>query len=66
MKSHREFVFAVESDTVSFLWHVPISDAERAFEQEHGADALIDRMEAVDLPSVFDEKNRPTMVEKEG
>jgi hypothetical protein len=27
------------------------------------ADALIDRMEAVDLPWVFDENNRPSLVD---
>lgn len=64
IKSHKNFVFEVEGDKVSFLWHIPISDEERAFKQEHGADALIDRMKAVDLPWVFDEMNRPAMVEK--
>lgn len=64
IKSHRNFVFEVEGDKVSFLWHIPISDEERAFKRENGTDALIDRMEAVDLPWVFDEKNRPAMVEK--
>jgi hypothetical protein len=44
-------------------WHIPISDEERAYKQEHGADALIDRMEVVDLPWVFDENNRPSLVE---
>ena len=62
IKSHKNFVFEVEGDKVSFLWHIPISDEERAFKREHGTDALIDRMEAVDLPWVFDEKNRPAMV----
>ena len=62
VRSHREFVFEVEGDRVSFLWHVPISDEERAYKQEHGADALIDRMDAVGLPWVFDENNRPPLV----
>jgi hypothetical protein len=63
IKSHREFMFEVEGDKVSFLWLIPISDAERAFKQQHGTDALIDRMEAVNLPWVFDEKNRTALVE---
>ena len=63
IKSHREFVCEVEDDPVSFLWHIPISDKERAYRQEHGADALIDRLEAVDLPWVFDENNRPSLIE---
>lgn len=62
VRSHREFVFEAEGDRVSFLWHVPISDAEREFKREHGADALIDRMDAVNLPWVFDEANRPPLV----
>ena len=48
---------------MSFLWHVPIPDAERAYNQRHGADSLIDRMEAAELPWVFDESNRPSVVE---
>jgi Suppressor of fused protein (SUFU) len=64
IRSHREFVFEVEGDPVSFLWHVPISDEERAYKQQHGADALIDRMDAVGLPWVFDENNRPSLVEE--
>lgn len=63
IKSHREFVCQVEGDPVSFLWHIPISDKERAYKQEHGADALIDRLEAVNLPWVFDEANRSALVE---
>jgi hypothetical protein len=43
-------------------WQVPISDEQRAYKQEHGTDALIDRMEAVELPWVFDENNRPSLV----
>ena len=63
IKSHKEFEFEVEGDKVSFLWHIPISENERMFKQEHGTDALIDRMESVDLPWVFDEQNRPSLVE---
>jgi hypothetical protein len=63
IKSHRELVCEVEGDPVTFLWHVPINDKERAYKQEHGANALIDRMEAVKLPWVFDEANRPALVE---
>lgn len=49
--------------STKILWHVPISDAERAYKQEHGADALIDRLEAVEPPWVFDEYNRPSLLE---
>jgi hypothetical protein len=60
---HREFSVEIEGDAVSFLWHVPISDEERAFKQERGSDALLDRMDEVKLPWIFDEKNRPSLVE---
>jgi hypothetical protein len=62
IRPHREFEFDVEGDAASFLWHIPISDEERAYKQEHGADALIDRLEAAELPWVFDEENRPSLV----
>lgn len=61
--SHREFVFEVEGDPVQFLWHVPISDKEREFKIKNGSNALIDRMEAVQLPWIFDEKDRPSLVD---
>jgi hypothetical protein len=60
---HREFSFEIDGDQVSFLWHIPISDQEHAFKQAHGADALLDRMGQVRLPWVFEEANRPSMVE---
>jgi hypothetical protein len=63
IEAHQEFQFEVEGDPVSFLWHVPISDEEGAYKQQHGADVLIDHMDAVDLPWVFDEANRPALVE---
>jgi hypothetical protein len=61
--SHRDFVFEVEGDQASLLWHIPISDAELEYKREHGTDALIDRLEAVKLPWIFDESNRPPLVE---
>jgi hypothetical protein len=60
---HREFVCEVEGDPVKLLWHIPISDQERNYKQEHGADALIDRMEAVALPWVFDETNQSDLLD---
>ena len=60
---HQEFTFGIEGDQVSFLWHIPISNQERNFKQEHGADALLDRMEEVGLPWIFEEANRPSLVD---
>jgi hypothetical protein len=62
VNKHREFYFEIDGDPVSFLWHIPISEAERFYKNEHGADALVDRLEAVNLPWVFDEQNRPPLV----
>ncbi|MEZ6043114.1 MAG: suppressor of fused domain protein [Planctomycetaceae bacterium] len=62
IKSHQECFCEIEGDPVSFLWHIPISDKERAYKLEHCADALIDRLEAVQLPWVFDEQNRPDLL----
>jgi Suppressor of fused protein (SUFU) len=63
IKPHRAFRFEVEGDPASFLWHVPISDEELAFKKDRGADDLLDRMSAVKLPWVFDEKNRPSLLQ---
>jgi Suppressor of fused protein (SUFU) len=63
LRPHREVTFDVEGDEVSLLWHVPLSDAERAYHQEHGVDALLDRMQEVELPWVFDEADRPPLVD---
>ena len=63
IQSHRDFTCDFQGDLVSFLWHIPISDKERAYKQEPGADALIDRLEAVDLPWIFDENHRRSLVE---
>jgi suppressor of fused protein SUFU len=60
---HAEFTFEIEGEPVSFLWHIPISDEERAFKQEQGSDAFLDRMPEARLPWIFDEANRPPLVE---
>lgn len=62
LNSHRQFEFSIDGERASFLWHIPISNEERAFKLEHGSDALIDRMEAVDLPWIFDENHRPSLL----
>jgi hypothetical protein len=62
IRSHREFELEVDGDLVSLLWHIPITEEERAYKQEHAANALIERMDAVDLPWVFDEENRPSLM----
>ena len=63
IKSHREFVFEAEGDKVSFLWHIPISVEECGFKREHGAEALVERMGTSNLPWIFDESNRPSLIQ---
>lgn len=63
VRSHRDFSVLVEGEPVTFLWHIPISDQEREFKQRHGANALIDRMQQIRLPWIFDEANRPSLVD---
>jgi hypothetical protein len=60
---HREFGVEIDGDRMSLLWHIPISEEERAFKQQHGSDALLDRMDEVGLPWLFEESNRPSLVE---
>ena len=62
LAGHQEFACDVCGDRVGLLWHIPISEAERAFKREHGSGALLDRMDAVGLSWVFDEGNRPGLV----
>jgi hypothetical protein len=61
-KTHREFTVPIEGEDASFLWHIPISDAEWEYRKEHGVDGLIDRMQEVELPRIFDESERQPMV----
>ena len=63
LRPHREFTVEVDGDEVSFLWHIPISDAERKYRKKHGVDGLIDRMQEVELPWIFDEDDRPSLVD---
>ena len=62
VRQHRDFRFAIEGDEVSFLWHIPISDAEREYKISHGSNGLIDLMEVANLPWIFDENNRPPLL----
>lgn len=59
---HRDFRLTVDGDETSLLWYIPISDAEREYKVEHGPNALIDKLQAVNLPWVFDPDNRPPLV----
>lgn len=62
IRQHRDFRCTVEGDEVSFLWHIPISDAEREYKINHGSNGLIDLMGMNQLPWIFDENNRPPLL----
>lgn len=60
---HQGPFATIGGDAVSFLWHIPITTAELAFKKEHGADAFLHRMQAASLPWLFEETNRPALVD---
>jgi Suppressor of fused protein (SUFU) len=62
LRPHREFTLTVDGDETSFLWYIPISDAEREYKVANGADALIDLMQEAELPWIFDEESRQSLV----
>jgi hypothetical protein len=62
VRSHDEFRMTVDGDEVNLLWHVPISPEERKFKVAQGPNALLDRLDEVELPWIFDESNRPPLV----
>jgi hypothetical protein len=59
---HQQSFATIDRESVSFLWRIPISSAELAFKKERGADALLDRMDEVKLPWIFEETNRPPLL----
>ena len=63
LKPHQCFRVDIEGMPVRFLWHVPISDVELHYKKDRDANSLIQRMQAVELPWIFDEAERPPLVE---
>ena len=63
LKPHQCFRVDIEGMPVRFLWHVPISDVELHYKKDRDANILIQRMQAVELPWIFDEAERPPLVE---
>jgi hypothetical protein len=59
---HQKELTKIDGEPVSFLWYIPLSDAELAFKRELGADALLDRMQEINLPWFFEEANRQPLV----
>ena len=44
------------------LWHIPLSETELEFKIKNGVNALLGRMQERQLPWIFDENNRPSLV----
>lgn len=59
---HADFILDLDSDEVSFLWNIPITDQELLFKKEFGVNAFLDRMEDEELPWLFDSKMRPSLL----
>jgi hypothetical protein len=59
--SHAEWTLPIEGEQVQLLWQVPLRQAELDLARERGVDAVLDRMEAVGLPWIFDAGNRPSL-----
>jgi hypothetical protein len=59
---HAEFSVEIDSDETSLLWHIPITAEELEYKNSRGIDALIDRMDKVGLPWLFDPNNRPSLL----
>lgn len=62
--AHSDFEMDIDGDPVTLLWHVPISDEELADKKKNGANSLVERMEKVALPWIFDENNRPSLLKR--
>jgi hypothetical protein len=62
VRPHAEFKMQLDSDEVCLLWYVPLRQAEVDFKVNHGVDALLDRMQKVQLPWIFDSENRADLV----
>ena len=60
---HRNFQIEIEGVPMSLLWHVPISDEELAYKKKNGPNSLIERMQTVELPWIFDEAERPSLLD---
>jgi Suppressor of fused protein (SUFU) len=55
---HRDFHITLEGDDCQLLWHLPISRAELMLVKDHGINAFLERMEAQEMPFIFDEETR--------
>jgi len=61
---HAEFELKLPGggEPMKLMWLVPLTQAEVDYKVRHGVEALIGRMEDVNLPWIFDPANRPGLV----
>jgi len=62
VRPHAEFTLDLDGDEMQLLWHIPLSQAELEFKEKNGLDALFVRMEERELPWVFDQSSRVSLV----
>ena len=62
IRSHAAFALDIAGDPVKVLWHVPIFDEEMALKNAEGVDAILDRMQAIKFPWIFEDSSRPALV----
>lgn len=60
-EDHRQSM-TLSGEKLSFLWYIPISDDELAFKNEHGLETFLQVLDESELPLVFDETTRISMV----
>ena len=62
VEPHAEFKLTLNGDEMRLLWHIPLSETELEFKIKNGVNALLGRMQERQLPWIFDENNRPSLV----
>ena len=59
---HAEWKLPLHGEEMQLLWHVPLRQAELDFKLKNGVDALLERMQEIQLPWIFDPLNGPLLV----
>ncbi|MBX9691160.1 MAG: suppressor of fused domain protein [Cyanobacteria bacterium] len=62
LPEHEEFEWELDDESCSLLWLVPISDEELEYKKQNDMDALLDLMDKANLPYVFDEAERKSLL----
>jgi hypothetical protein len=62
VQNHAKFEMKLGGDEVKLLWHVPLTQSELDYKLQHGADALLGKLEECQLPWIFDPQTRVPMV----